>query len=390
MSLTLKSFFDTANFDFAHVQFINVETATVGISGVRFTPKCESCADYEEISFECKGCNISNSSFAQVRSGDGDGLYPVFECMNGHGVAVFFDQNSQYAQDHADWISGKNSGVDHSLSALLSPDLENASVLRIGTIRGSTRSNVMEYSATLVALADAMADDKDAVAVGVAGQGEDVGLFVILGPRDGNTHKELVPRILIAVGLESLPKSLISSNSPIDEIHPSAGKEWFQFPVKGALAGGRRENAYFQTAIHCQEIAEIIYKDGQNAELMGAWVARGLSCLEKLEQLHTDLSIQLLAKIDKEFLGGTYKSWWTGETEFLLKKLGKPKSFFEAQILEESWFRTLGTSPSSSAGESVQISEKAVDKSQRPKFCPNCGNPVAAAGAFCAHCGNKL
>jgi hypothetical protein len=208
--MKLRDFLASIDFNFQFAQLLNIETATLGISGARFTPKCKSCSDTEDVFFDCKDCGITRSTFAQVRSGSGDGIYPVFQSMNGLGSAVLFDQESSFSASHRDWaFGGPSPEVELSLNA---QDILENEIYFLGSIKATTRSNITTDTCNLLAFADANADEKDIVVVGDNGFG-DVALFVVLGPRNPDKQKELVPRLLIAAGEQDLPAGFVNGTT---------------------------------------------------------------------------------------------------------------------------------------------------------------------------------
>lgn len=384
--MKLRNFLENIDFDFQLAQLLNIESATLGISGARFTPKCNSCSDVEEIFFDCKACGITKRTFAQVRSGSGDGIYPVFQSMHGLGAAVLFDHESSFAAQHREWAFGGPS--PETELALNARDILDNEIYFLGNIQAPTKSNIATDTCNLVAFADALAGEKDAVVVGDVGFGN-VALFIVLGPRNRGTEKDLVPRLIIAAGQQDLPSSFVDGSANLDILPSSVGAEWFAFPVAASIGGGNAEFALFQTTKHCQAVAEMC-QDAEVVELMAMWVARGLACIAKLQQLNTELAHQLLQTINQDFSEGTFETWWSGEVNYLLEKLGKSPKILDWQKSQESWFKSLGTQEELPIPLNVAVDDFDSLDVNRPKFCSECGSAVSETGSFCANCGNKI
>jgi hypothetical protein len=386
IKVKLRDFLESVDLDFQFAELLNIETATLGISGARFTPKCVSCSEFEDIFFECKDCGITKVTFAQVRSGSGDGIYPVFQSMRGLGAAVLFDEGSSYAATQLGWAYG---GPSHEVALESNvQDMLDHEIFYLGSIQVPTESNVLVDTHNLVAFADALASETDIVVVGDAGFG-DVGLFAVLGPRSPERDSYLVPRLLIAVGEQGLPAGFITGTALIDKLPSSTGKEWFAFPVAASIGGGNAEFGLFQTVKHCQAVAQMC-QDNEAVENMARWVARGLACIAKLKELNTELAQELLQSIDQDFSDGTFETWWVGEVNYLLNKQGKSPQILDVQRLQEHWFKSVGTQTELSINRKITVNVVDASTSVRPNFCSSCGAQAPESGAFCANCGTKI
>ena len=75
--------------------FIDIEGGAVGVSG-KWLPGCEECLN----SVECKKCGRNLTNTQQIRAGDGDGLYSVFQITFEEekvGGLCLFDEGAQFA-----------------------------------------------------------------------------------------------------------------------------------------------------------------------------------------------------------------------------------------------------------------------------------------------------
>lgn len=334
--MKLQNFFGNIDSDFRLKELINIETATVGISGAPFIPKCDDCSEIEDVFFDCRNCGKTKENFAQIRSGAGDGVYPVFQNMSVTAVAVLFDLNTAFAFQHRDWALGAPT-PDLNLKSYCGDLFENE-IWYLGKMDVSRTTG--QDSFNLVAFSDCEADAKDVIAVSDVASG-DLAIFVVLGPRSAANGDELVPRLLIAVGMDTLPESFFSLDGGVKTLPDSAGTDWFKFPVVATVAAGNSEFALFQTAKHCAAIAELVQAAGA-AQHMTMWVSRGLVCVEKLREIDSELAHQLIGKLDEDFSDSKYEDYWIRETAALLEKQGIELSLFEGYISQESWYKSLG------------------------------------------------
>jgi hypothetical protein len=383
MTFKLGDFLAAVDFDFNLVQLLNIETATLGVSGVRFSPKCDECRTIEDVFFDCEVCEKTTQSFAQIRSGGGDGVYPVFQCMRGLGVAVLFDSRSDFVELHREWALG-GEPIDPSLIPHLG-DLLKANVFCVGTLQVNT-NDAAEANVNQIAMADALADERDAIVVGDAGFGE-VNLYVVMGTLDRESEVQ-VPLLLIAAGQDGIPDGLAFEDNVLDRLSDSAGKDWFSSPVSASLGGGLGEFALFQTARHCQAVAEMC-QDASNGKLMAMWVARGLASIAKLQSLKTDLAATLIANVNSDFSEGGFADWWVPETKHLLNELGESEEVLSNRIKLEAFFQSLEGSTPLVQG-AVKVRSTAIVNEPRPKFCSECGTPLPETGLFCSNCGHKF
>lgn len=63
----------------------NIESGVAGV-GATFFPECQACQFQRDYSFTCASCGRNTESFAQFRSGAGDGVYAVLSICNPEAI----------------------------------------------------------------------------------------------------------------------------------------------------------------------------------------------------------------------------------------------------------------------------------------------------------------
>lgn len=88
--MKLREFLGGFRRPFNLIEFLNIESGYLGISGVQFKPQCQDC-DFELAPhITCSKCGLAPKTFVSLRAGDGDAVYPVFQEWNNKGGAVWF------------------------------------------------------------------------------------------------------------------------------------------------------------------------------------------------------------------------------------------------------------------------------------------------------------
>jgi hypothetical protein len=92
--------------------FINIEGGEVGIASKRFAD-CEDCLGTMGVSYTCKQCGRSSNNYLKMRSGFGDGIYPVYELSWGSrqmGSLCIFDDQYLFTRELSEIITQIEAG----------------------------------------------------------------------------------------------------------------------------------------------------------------------------------------------------------------------------------------------------------------------------------------
>lgn len=137
--MKLNEYFGIFESPFNLVEMINIESGKLAISSAPLLTKCSECPEASGLVAECDNCEINDSNLLAIRTGDGDGVYPVFQEWSANAVAVWFD--NEYSLAHRAWSSPERGPA---VEARLDSNIENMMDLEVfwaGTISASGPMN---------------------------------------------------------------------------------------------------------------------------------------------------------------------------------------------------------------------------------------------------------
>lgn len=358
--------------DFFHLrEFINIETATMGISPTPFTPLCPKCEPESSFSFDCSYCEIKQENFIQVPTGSGDGIYPVYHNPDGLGLAVYFDYMSAISKKHKNWMfeDGPSVGLDitphitelyeqevFQLATLSFPkDYEKfvADGVTLGTDEGK-----------FVSVADANASNEFAFG-GCEIQGDKVRVLVVLGENRPDELGELVPVLVLVLEERHLKLALDRLGVSVRELPEHMAESWQNFTVLGNLQTGGAATACYQTIIESIEWANNLTQDLPTmTEVGGRQVAaivlsdlsaKAVSRLARLISIDTNIAQQYIQELASEFIyeddrysdsnqdtavAGVFGKF-SSIARGCLEAEGIPASLFDAQLTRAVWMNSV-------------------------------------------------